>query len=57
MCIDIARVPIIRPRMLPMDESFGVLDTQRRRTMQTLLRAIGSRIGATVSFVTPLTHR
>ncbi len=43
--------------MLLMDESFGVLDTQRRRMLQTLLRAIGSRIGAIVLFVTPLTHR
>ncbi|WP_257140302.1 hypothetical protein [Burkholderia sp. RF2-non_BP3] len=50
-------MPIIRPRILPMDESFGMLDTQRRRMMRTLLRAIGSRIGATMLFVTPLTHR
>jgi len=50
-------VLVFRPRILLTDESFGVLDAQTRRMMQTLLLVIGSRIGATALFVTPHTLR
>ncbi|MEA4988815.1 MAG: ABC transporter ATP-binding protein [Anaerovorax sp.] len=50
--VALARVLVLRPDMLLMDEPFGALDAQTRIAMQQLLLSISSKVKSTILFVT-----
>lgn len=50
--VALARVMILKPRMLLMDEPFASLDYQTRISMQQLLLSISQRLNPSVLFVT-----
>jgi NitT/TauT family transport system ATP-binding protein len=50
--VALARVLILNPEVLLMDEPFGALDAQTREEMQTLLLALWQQLAHTIVFVT-----
>lgn len=50
--VALARVLILRPAVLLMDEPFAALDAQTREEMQNLLLSIWARLSPTILFVT-----
>lgn len=50
--VAIARILVLQPRMLLMDEPFGALDAQTRLAMQQLLLSISIKIKPTILLVT-----
>jgi len=50
--VALARVLILKPQLLLMDEPFGALDAQTREEMQTLLLTLWDELGHTILFVT-----
>jgi len=50
--VALARVLILKPRVLLMDEPFGALDAQTREEMQNLLLSLWGRLSHTIVFVT-----
>jgi len=50
--VALARVLILKPRVLLMDEPFGALDAQTREEMQNLLLSLWERFSQTIVFVT-----
>lgn len=50
--VALARVLVLQPSMLLMDEPFGALDAQTRIAMQQLLLSISSHVKPTILFVT-----
>lgn len=50
--VALARVLILKPRVLLMDEPFGALDAQTREEMQQLLLSLWNEFGHTILFVT-----
>ena len=50
--VALARVLILKPQLLLMDEPFGALDAQTREEMQKLLLALWKDLGHTILFVT-----
>ncbi len=50
--VALARVLILKPEVLLMDEPFGALDAQARSEMQNLLLRFWERLSQTILFVT-----
>jgi len=50
--VALARVMILKPRILLMDEPFGALDAQTREQMQSLLQELRRQFAPTILFVT-----
>jgi NitT/TauT family transport system ATP-binding protein len=50
--VALARVLILNPRVLLMDEPFGALDAQTREDMQNLLLSLWAELSHTILFVT-----
>lgn len=50
--VALARVLILKPQLLLMDEPFGALDAQTREEMQSLLLELWRELGHTILFVT-----
>ena len=50
--VALARVLILRPQVLLMDEPFASLDAQGREEMQNLLLSLWQELGHTILFVT-----
>lgn len=50
--VALARVLVLNPRLLLMDEPFGALDAQTREEMQNLLLALWQKLSHTILFVT-----
>jgi NitT/TauT family transport system ATP-binding protein len=50
--VALARVLILKPRVLLMDEPFGALDSQTREEMRDLLLSLWAQLGQTILFVT-----
>jgi NitT/TauT family transport system ATP-binding protein len=50
--VALARVLILQPRVLLMDEPFAALDAQTREEMQQLLLSLWEKLSHTVLFVT-----
>ena len=50
--VALARVLILKPRVLLMDEPFAALDAQTREEMQTLLVSLWQKLAQTILFVT-----
>ena len=50
--VALARVLILKPKLLLMDEPFGALDAQTREEMQELLLELWRELGHTILFVT-----
>jgi NitT/TauT family transport system ATP-binding protein len=50
--VSLARVLILKPKVLLMDEPFGALDAQTREEMQNLLLTLWQELAHTIVFVT-----